>query len=59
MAALRMIRAQSRAPRPLEAGASRWIRAPQSGVIYREVDSIDPLALKRAILKALNARKPW
>lgn len=28
-------------------------------VIYKETDSIDPLALKRAIVKELNARKPW
>jgi len=32
---------------------------PDGQVIHREIDSIDPLALKRAILKALNARKPW
>jgi len=32
---------------------------PEGKVIYREVDRIDPLAVKRAILKALNERKPW
>lgn len=28
-------------------------------VLHEELGSIDPLALKRAILKALNERKPW
>ncbi len=32
---------------------------PDGKVIYRELDSIDPLALKRAIQKAMNERKPW
>ncbi len=32
---------------------------PEGKVIYREVGSIDPLAVKRAIVKALNERKPW
>ena len=32
---------------------------PDGKVIYRETDSIDALALKRAIVKALNERKPW
>ncbi len=32
---------------------------PEGKIIYQEVDSIDPLALKRAIQKALNERKPW
>jgi peroxiredoxin len=33
--------------------------APEGEVLYRETGSIDPLALKRAIVKALNERKPW
>ena len=32
---------------------------PEGKIIYREVGSIDPLATKRAIVKALNERKPW
>jgi len=32
---------------------------PEGKIIYREVDRIDPLAVKRAIVKALNERKPW
>ena len=32
---------------------------PEGKVIYRETGSIDPLALKRAIVKALNESKPW
>jgi thiol-disulfide isomerase/thioredoxin len=32
---------------------------PDGKVVYQEVDSIDPLALKRAIVKTLNERKPW
>jgi peroxiredoxin len=32
---------------------------PEGKIIYRELDSIDPLALKRAIQKAMNERKPW
>ena len=32
---------------------------PEGRVVYQEVDSIDPLALKRAIQKELNQRKPW
>ncbi len=32
---------------------------PDGKVLYRETDSIDALALKRAIVKALNERKPW
>ena len=32
---------------------------PEGKVIYRESGSIDPLALKRAIVKALNESKPW
>jgi thiol-disulfide isomerase/thioredoxin len=32
---------------------------PEGKTIYSETDSIDPLALKRAIVKALNERKPW
>ena len=33
--------------------------SPEGKIIYREVDRIDPLAVKRAIVKALNERKPW
>jgi hypothetical protein len=32
---------------------------PDGQVIYRETGSIDALALRRAIVNALNARKPW
>jgi len=32
---------------------------PEGEVVYSEVGSIDPLAVKRAIVKALNERKPW
>ena len=35
------------------------IISPEGKIIYREVDRIDPLAVKRAIVKALNERKPW
>lgn len=33
--------------------------SPEGQVLYKEAGSIDPLAVKRAILKALNDRKPW
>ncbi len=33
--------------------------SPDGKVIYREAGSIDSLALRRAIVHALNARKPW
>jgi thiol-disulfide isomerase/thioredoxin len=33
--------------------------APDGKLLYRETGSIDPLALKRTIVKALNERKPW
>jgi peroxiredoxin len=32
---------------------------PDGQVAYRQNDRIDPLALKRAIVKALNEKKPW
>lgn len=32
---------------------------PEGRVLYEEVGSINPLALKRAIVKALNEVKPW
>ena len=32
---------------------------PEGKIIYREAGSIDALAVKRAIVKALNERKPW
>jgi len=33
--------------------------APDGKVVYRETGSIDPLVLKRAIVRALNEKKPW
>jgi peroxiredoxin len=33
--------------------------APDGKIVYRETGSIDPLALKRALVKAMNERKPW
>ena len=33
--------------------------SPEGKIIYRETGSIDPLALKRAIVGAMNERKPW
>jgi peroxiredoxin len=32
---------------------------PEGKIIYRETGSVDPLALKRAIVNAMNERKPW
>jgi peroxiredoxin len=32
---------------------------PEGKVVYRETGSIDPLAVKRAIVAAMNERKPW
>lgn len=32
---------------------------PEGKVIFKETDSVDFLALKRTILKAMNERKPW
>jgi peroxiredoxin len=32
---------------------------PEGKVIYREVDRVEMLAVKRAIQKAMNERKPW
>lgn len=32
---------------------------PEGRIVYSEIGSIDPLAVKRAIVKALNERKPW
>lgn len=32
---------------------------PEGKVIFKETDSVDFLALKRIILKAMNERKPW
>jgi len=32
---------------------------PEGKVIYKQTDSVDFLALKRAIVNALNERKPW
>jgi peroxiredoxin len=32
---------------------------PEGRIVYRETGSIDPLAVRRAIQKALNERKPW
>jgi thiol-disulfide isomerase/thioredoxin len=33
--------------------------APDGRILYRQVDSLDALAVRRAIVKALNERKPW
>ena len=33
--------------------------SPEGKVLDRWIGSIDPLALRRAILKALNDQKPW
>lgn len=33
--------------------------SPEGNIVYSEVGSIDVLAVKRAIVKALNERKPW
>jgi len=33
--------------------------APDGQIIEQQIDRIDPLALKRAIVKALNEKKPW
>jgi len=33
--------------------------APGGQIVYRELGSIDPLGLKRAIVKALNEKQPW
>ncbi len=33
--------------------------SPEGKVLYHETDRIDPLTLKRAIVKALNEKKPW
>jgi peroxiredoxin len=33
--------------------------SPEGQIIYSEKDSVDFLALKRAIVKAMNERKPW
>lgn len=32
---------------------------PDGKILYQETGSIDPLALKRAIVKAMNEKKPW
>jgi peroxiredoxin len=32
---------------------------PEGKIIYRETGSIDPLALKRVLVNAMNERKPW
>ena len=33
--------------------------SPEGKILYREVGSIDPLAVKRAVVQAMNERKPW
>jgi peroxiredoxin len=33
--------------------------SPEGKVVYREVGSIDALAVKRAVVQAMNERKPW
>jgi peroxiredoxin len=35
------------------------IIAPGGAIVYRATGSIEPLAIKRAIVKALNDQKPW
>ena len=32
---------------------------PEGKIIYQETGSVDPLALKRALVSAMNERKPW
>jgi hypothetical protein len=32
---------------------------PEGKIVYHETGTIDPLALKRAIVSALNELKPW
>ena len=32
---------------------------PEGKIIYKETGSIDPLSVKRAIVEAMNERKPW
>jgi peroxiredoxin len=32
---------------------------PEGKIVYREMGSVDPLALKRAIVNGMNERKPW
>jgi hypothetical protein len=32
---------------------------PEGKAIFKQTDSVDFLALKRAIVKAMNERKPW
>ena len=33
--------------------------SPEGKIIYREIGSLDPLEVKRAIVGAMNERKPW
>ena len=33
--------------------------APEGRILYREKGSVDFLALKRAVVKGMNERKPW
>jgi peroxiredoxin len=33
--------------------------SPEGKVVYRETGSIDPLAVRRAVVQAMNERKPW
>ncbi|MCX7049505.1 MAG: redoxin family protein [Candidatus Sumerlaeota bacterium] len=35
------------------------LMAPDGKILFKKTDSIDPLELKRVILKALNEKKPW
>ena len=37
----------------------RFVIDPEGKVIYHEVGSVDILAVKRAIQKGMNERKPW
>lgn len=53
--------------KPMEAFDSEWTGAlpftvlidPAGEVLYRKEGTVDPLELKRVILRALNSRKPW
>jgi thiol-disulfide isomerase/thioredoxin len=33
--------------------------SPEGGIIFRQLGSLEPLAIRRAIVKAMNERKPW
>jgi len=33
--------------------------APDGKIVYRQTDGMEPLALRRALVKAMNQLKPW